>query len=292
MSDRLEIAFAPLNADPETVTVVLAGDGLAFGARAREFDAKSAGSLGKAAAAADYKGKYKSSASRFPAPAKLGIDRLLIGGLGKGKTLSVQQYIDLGGALLGAVQSSKTSSASVIVDVEGSEDLSTEQIAALIAQGALLRHYHFKKYLTKKSGEDGASEKDALKKLVVHVAHPDKAKAAFQPLKAVANGVNLARDLVNEPANILGPVELAEKTKSLEKLGVEVEILDVKDMEKLCMGSLLCVGQGACARRDLPSWCGTAPKGRRSRSPYALSARASSSIPAASRSRAQPAWKT
>ena len=35
----------------------------------------------------------------------------------------------------------------------------------------------------------------------------------------------LARDLVNEPANILGPVEFAAKAKALTKLGVEVEIL-------------------------------------------------------------------
>ena len=73
--------------------------------------------------------------------------------------------------------------------------------------------YNFKKYLTKKSNDEG-QEKDGLKKLTIQVPHPDKAKAAFQPLKAVANGVNFARDLVNEPANILGPVELAEKTKA------------------------------------------------------------------------------
>ena len=131
-------------------------------------------------------------------------------------------------------------------------------IAALIAQGAMLRHYNFKKYLTKKSSDDAVADKDGLKKLVIHVAHPDKAKAAFGPLKAVVNGVNVARDLVNEPANILGPVELAEKTKALEKLGVDVEIFDVKDMEKLGMGSLLCVGWGSArpARMAVMVWNG------------------------------------
>ncbi len=246
--------------------MVLAGDGLVLGTRAREFETKSAGALSKAAAAADYKGKYKSTIEIL-APAKLGIDRLLLGGLGKGTSLNAQQYVDLGGALLGAVQSRKTSSASIIVDVDSTDDLSIEQIAALIAQGALLRHYHFKKYLTKKPAEEGAAEKDGLKKLVIHVAHPDKAKAAFQPLKAVANGVNLARDLVNEPANVLGPVELAEKTKSLEKLGVEVEILDVKDMEKLGMGSLLCVGQGSVRPSRLAVMVWNGAKGNKKQKP-------------------------
>src|SRR6185437_13621116 len=87
MSDRLEITFAPLNADPETVTVVLAGDGLALGTKARELESKSAGAVSKAAAAADYKGKYKSTIEIL-APAKLGIDRLLVAGLGKTSTLT------------------------------------------------------------------------------------------------------------------------------------------------------------------------------------------------------------
>jgi leucyl aminopeptidase len=266
MSDRFDITFAPLNADHETVTVVLAGDGLALGAKARDLDSKSAGALGKAAAAADYKAKFKST-MEILAPAKLGINRLIVAGLGKDDALTPQQYIELGGAILGVIQSRKTSSASIIVDVDGGENLSTEEIAALIAQGAVLRQYTFKKYFTKKSGENGQGDKDSLKKIIVQVAHPDKAKAAYHPLKAVANGVNFARDLVNEPANILGPVELAEKTKALEKLGVEVDILDVKDMEKLGMGSLLCVGQGSTrpSRLAVMVWNGT--KGKKHQKP-------------------------
>ena len=121
--------------------------------------------------------------------------------------------------------------------------------------------------MSKKSGDDAAQDKDGLKKLIIQVPHPDKAKAAFQPLKAVANGVNLARDLVNEPANILGPVELAEKTKALEKLGVEVEILDVKDMEKLGMGSLLCVGQGSVRPSRLAVMVWNGAKGSKKQKP-------------------------
>ena len=266
MSDRFEVTFAPLSADPETVTALLAGEGLELGSKARELDTKSAGSVSKAAAAADFKGKYKSTIEIL-APAKLGIDRLIVAGLGKDGALSAQQYVDLGGAILGAIQNRKTSTASLIVDVETSGDHSAEQIAALIGQGALLRHYNFKKYFTKKSGDDSAADKDGIKKLIVHVAHPDKAKAAFHPLKAVANGVNFARDLVNEPANVLGPVELAEKTKALEKLGVEVEILDVKAMEKLGMGSLLCVGQGSARPSRLAVMVWNGAKGSKKQKP-------------------------
>src|SRR5262245_19665550 len=149
MSDRLEITFAPLNAELETVTVVFAGDGLVLGSKARELETKSASAVSKAAGAAEFKGKYKSSIEIL-APAKLGIDRLIVSGLGKVPTLNEQQFLDLGGAVIGAIQGRKSSAASVIVDVEGSENFSSDQIGALIAQGALLRHYNFKKYITKK----------------------------------------------------------------------------------------------------------------------------------------------
>ena len=265
MSDRLEITFAPLNAEPESVTVVLAADGLTLGSKARELETKSASAISKAAAAADFKGKYKSSIEIL-APAKIGIDRLIVSGLGKTGTLTNLQLVDLGGAIVSAVQGRKTVSASVIVDAEGAGDLSADEAGALIAQGAMLRHYNFKKYHTKKNSDDGA-EKEGLKKLIIQVPHPDKAKAAFQPLKAVANGVNVARDLVNEPANILGPVELADKTKALEKLGVSVEILDVKDMEKLGMGSLLCVGQGSTRPSRLAVMVWNGAKGNKKQKP-------------------------
>ena len=65
-------------------------------------------------------------------------------------------------------------------------------------------------------------------------------------MKAVADGTIIARDLVNEPSNILTPPEFAKRTKALSKLGVKVEVLSEAQMKKLGMGSLLGVGQG-CA---------------------------------------------
>ena len=54
-----------------------------------------------------------------------------------------------------------------------------------------------------------------------------------------------ARDLVNEPANTLGPVEFADQLKGLSKLGVDVKVLGEADLRKLKMGALLGVAQGS-----------------------------------------------
>ena len=71
------------------------------------------------------------------------------------------------------------------------------------------------------------------------------AKKAFATDGAVADGVTIARDLVNEPPNVLFPAEFARRAMNLRKVGVDVEVLDVKAMTKLKMGALLGVGQGS-----------------------------------------------
>ena len=71
------------------------------------------------------------------------------------------------------------------------------------------------------------------------------AKKAWRAREAVAAGVVLARDLVNEPPNVLTPEEFAKRAEALEKLGVEVEVLDPKALKKLGMSALLGVAQGS-----------------------------------------------
>jgi leucyl aminopeptidase len=75
-------------------------------------------------------------------------------------------------------------------------------------------------------------------------------------------GVTLARDLVNEPANVLGPVEFAARAKELEALGMEVEILTEKEMKKLKMEALLGVSLGSVRppRLAIMKWQGGKPK--------------------------------
>ena len=72
----------------------------------------------------------------------------------------------------------------------------------------------------------------------------------------------VARDLINEPANALGPVEFAERASELASLGVEIDVLGPEDMEKLGMGALLGVAQGSVrpARVVVMQWHGAKSK--------------------------------
>ena len=116
-----------------------------------------------------------------------------------------------------------------------------EQAAAL-ASGVRLRAYKFDRYKTKKKdGEDAAVRAE----VSVAVDDVTAARKAFAPDAHIVDGVIIARELVNEPPNVLYPVEFARRAGQLRKLGVEVEMLDVKAMTKLGMGALLGVAQGS-----------------------------------------------
>ena len=110
-----------------------------------------------------------------------------------------------------------------------------------IALGAALRGYAFDAHKTSK---DDASD-DASAPITVMAAKPDEAEAAFADARAVAEGVFLTRDLVNEPANVLTTTEFADRLRKLGELGVEVEVLDEAELERLGMRTLLAVGQGS-----------------------------------------------
>ena len=96
----------------------------------------------------------------------------------------------------------------------------------------------------KKDDERGNNDTD-LAKLTIQCANASTARRRFATQRAVGEGINIARDLVNEPANILGPKEFADRAKSLTKLGVKVHVLDEKAMRKQGMDALLAVGQGS-----------------------------------------------
>ncbi len=117
--------------------------------------------------------------------------------------------------------------------------------AADFALGMKLRAYAFDKYKT--DGEENANENGAARPIEVTIATVDAvgARSAWSARSAIADGVLMARDLVNEPPNALGPVEFAEPAKTLKKLGVEVEVLTQTEMKKLGMRALLGVAQGS-----------------------------------------------
>jgi leucyl aminopeptidase len=226
----LDIAFAKAALPKSGVLAVPLAEGAPLAGLAAALDAALDGGLTRAMEAAAFSGKKGQSASLL-APGG-GLKRVLLLGMGK-ESLSTRQAEELGGAAAAALV--KETEASVLADT-----LDTG-LAAHIALGARLRAYRFDKYRTTQKDDD----KPKLAEFSLLVAEPSKARAAYTPLAAIADGVELTRNLVTEPANELYPEEFARRAGELKKLGVKVEIFDKKDLEKLGFGSLLCVGWGS-----------------------------------------------
>ncbi len=109
--------------------------------------------------------------------------------------------------------------------------------AAEVAMGLSLRAYAFTDHKSEPAKPLG--------KVTFMVSKPDEVQAQAAPLLQVAEGVFFTRDLVAEPANVLTTTEFAKRLVELKKIGLKVEVLEEKELEKLGMNSLLAVGQGS-----------------------------------------------
>jgi leucyl aminopeptidase len=117
------------------------------------------------------------------------------------------------------------------------------EAAEAAAEAALLATYRFTDYV-------GAARKDdpGLKKEIAElvIQDGDGVAEAVARGQARANGINLARDLSNEPASTLNPIAMAKHARKVARDNhLEITILKPKDMAKLGMGAITAVGQGS-----------------------------------------------
>jgi leucyl aminopeptidase len=219
--------------------VILIDENLRSGRLTRRALEPAGNLVSRATRSEGFKGK-KGKVLDLVAPAGLKADRLLVLGLGKLKEMGPGDWAKLGGGVMGKIPAAKR----VTVLFEFPEGAAPAEAAADFAFGMRLRAYRFDRYKTKKKdGEDKNGPTPA--NIVIALADPAAARKKWSAREAVAVGVELARNLVNEPPNVLFPAEFARRASTLKKLGVAVDVLDVKRMKKLGMGALLGVGQGS-----------------------------------------------
>jgi leucyl aminopeptidase len=156
-------------------------------------------------------------------------------GLGKKKELNQDGVRLCAGK--GIKEAKKLGAKKVVCEALGIEKLSGEAVKAT-AEGLLLGGYSFSRY---KSEEE---KKRAVEKVVL--VAPKEFKKEFELGRLLAEAANYARELVNEPGNVITPQVLAEKAKELaESYGFECKVFDEKKLEKANMAGILAVGKGS-----------------------------------------------
>jgi leucyl aminopeptidase len=171
-------------------------------------------------------------------PAGLKAARLLLVGAGKREQFSSATLRKIAGAALRYLKARSVKQFVFLVR----ENALAEDSAQTIAEGALAANFESDKYKTDKKNDKSI---DAVLLAGYSDAERGAAEKGLARGRVIAESLNFARDLINEPSNKLTPKILGEKAEAMAKqAGLAVEILDEKKIADLKMGALLSVSQG------------------------------------------------
>lgn len=185
-----------------------------------------------------FSGKDKESVT-FDAPQEFAAKKIIFIGLGKEKEFEIDKLRSFAAKAIKAAKSFKYGSAAVIAQFSKIND--TEAIYALL-EGGFLAGYEFKG-LHKPEKEE---TKKTFKNFTVVTDQKKDLSGLIKKANSVMSSVNLARDLVNLPANIVTPSYFEKTAKKLfgANKKVKLSVLGFAEAKKLGMGGFCAVAQG------------------------------------------------
>ncbi len=213
-------------------------------AAAEELDRAADGMLSSLVRRGDMEGKSGQTLMLYNVPNTL-CDRVLLVGCGKERDFDDRQFrksiatavrlLNDGGAMEAVCYLTD-------VPIKSRDSIWKVRQAVIEVQSAL---YRFDQLKSKKD-----TQRRPLRKITFSVPSRrdlGECEQALSQGQAIANGMQLARDLGNLPGNICTPSYLADQAKALGKefRRVKVNVLEESDMEKLSMGALLSVSRGS-----------------------------------------------
>ncbi len=169
--------------------------------------------------------------------------RVLVVGLGSREEFNLDTVREVAASAVKCL-SRIAKSATTIVHGAGVGGLGTAAAAQAVAEGSILGGYRFEKYLR-------SSKKDETKLGKLNIVELDDAKiptvrAGVGVGIANAEAQNLARDLVNEPPNVLSPAAMATYAKEIANtVGLECRILEIDECVAQGMNAFAGVAQGS-----------------------------------------------
>jgi leucyl aminopeptidase len=171
--------------------------------------------------------------------------RVVIVGLSKRKDFTLDKVRGAVAEGCRSLQKKRVEDIAVSALGAGILGMTPESSAQAVTEGALLGTYNFRKHITKEEDVPGRIKKLSL--VSVDKTGTTLLKRGVKQGRVLAEAAILARDMVNEPANYMTPSNMADVANKLAReYGLEISVLEKKDMQKLGMGALLGVAQGSC----------------------------------------------
>ncbi len=173
---------------------------------------------------------------------RMATKRVIVVGLGAQDKITTQSIRRASAIAARHAQNTGAHHVALALTWNGANTDGAQEVQAQV-EGALLGLYTFRMYRSENSNEKEVSRLTLLTK-----NNTDKAEAehAIEQGRILAEATNFARNLVNEPPNVLTPRELANRASSMAKqFGLECEVFDKAKIAELGMGGLLGVSQGS-----------------------------------------------
>lgn len=245
----MEFSIKSVNPEKQRSACVIVGvfESRKLSAAASAVDAASNGYIKNILGRGDMDGKLASSLLLHDVPGTL-CERILLIGLGKEKDFGEPEYRQAVRASITALAKSGAADAtSFLAEIAVRKHDAAWKVAQM-AEVALDSAYRFDSMKGRAAREDKAKQAKGISKLIISVPRDEtkKSELALKQGQAIAAGVHFAKDLGNLPPNVCTPTYLAEQAQAMAKQhGMEVQVLERADMQKLGMGSFLGVAQGS-----------------------------------------------
>jgi len=157
--------------------------------------------------------------------------RIVLTGCGDGSGKKIYAAVQ---AAVGALRTSGVKRLVICLPADANEDGVRAAVAATAESSYV--------YVATKSKPEGRE----LQRVTIGVADAPRERAAFAAAKAAANGIEFARELGNLPPNHATPTRLGEEARKLAKAhGLQCEVLGLKEVAKIGMGSFMSVAKGS-----------------------------------------------
>lgn len=210
---------------------------------AEALDRVSDGYLTNILRAGDIDGKPGSTVLLHSIPG-VAASRVLLVGLGKERELNERNYRQAVRASIKALANLEDADVATFLAEVSVKKRDVTWCVSQVVEVAEDSTYRFDRFKSK-----ATNGKKGIAKLQVHVAQRGDVAAGNEGIKqgkALASGISFAKDLGNLAPNYCTPTYLAEQAKALVKShGLQVEVLEQADIEKLGMGSFLGVTKGS-----------------------------------------------
>ena len=166
-----------------------------------------------------------------------------VAGLGKQSEFNLDTIRNVSAETCRALRKINCRKVATVVHGGGAGGVEPELASQAITEGSILGLYSFRKHITK---EPDYKDIDEVLIVEMDAARLQMLENGCQRGRIIAEAANLARDLVNEPANYMTPTDMVKVAEKLAGgYGLDLTVFEREQMEKEGMGALLGVARGS-----------------------------------------------